>query len=146
MHALLAVYAVSTMALLLKRVFINFFAGMTVDAKEGAATTAAVARRRRNLANDLENSFDLPLYWGAYVAVFTANATSGASSDASVLRYLFPIYVTSRFVHAFFHLTDTRPAPGPRSVMFLIGLGCNIATCCVLLSTALQAPNPTISM
>lgn len=118
-----------------KRIFINIYAGMSSDGpKEG--DTVVMTRRQRNVANDLENSFDLPLFWGAYIAVLTGSAGGACSNEALALCVLFPVYVAARLCHAFFHLTDARPAPAPRTAFFFVGVLSATATCGVLLSAA----------
>ena len=90
--------------------------------RSGAAKTSQFRNRgtepegSATAANNLANQFELPVLF--YVLCLALYATAGVSFLALILMWLF---VISRYVHAFVHVTANRVMQ--RSQVFMFGLG-----------------------
>lgn len=139
---MLVAYAACTVTLFITVKFSNFYgANMNEHPPEDSVlgkqppVPADIARRQRNIMNNLENvGFDLTLFWAALVAVVVqAGGSVAAPQEALALTVLICTYTAARVGFTASYVNALQPH---RTICFVIGTACSLAAAGVLLSSA----------
>jgi hypothetical protein len=139
---MLMAYAACTVALFLTAKFSNFYgANMDEHPPEDAVlgkqppVPADIARRQRNIMNNLENvPLDLALFWAALLSVVVQAGGSGAApAEALALTVLICTYTFARIG---FTVSYVRALQPHRTICFVLGTFSSMTAAGVLLSSA----------
>jgi uncharacterized MAPEG superfamily protein len=142
LQPMLLCYAISTLVLLVKQKFVNFYG---VNQNERPPEDADlpkmpvptdIARRQRALINDLENvPTDLAVFWAGALVVLAGAIGGTCVAEALALTILLPVYVGARVAFTYCYLAAKQPY---RTIFFVLGM-CSVTSAVgVLVSAAVK--------